>query len=365
MALFIIPVILVLFLGHAVAYQAFVLIFPVIASQHLTTIRIVFVILMLSFLLSSVISHYYDSVFSRIFYTISAIWMGFLFYIFLAAVLYGIIFLIMHFISPAISILWVGKILILLAILVGSWGIYHAQDTKITRLTVSLPNLPEEWKGRKAVFLADTHLGQINGEKFAEKIVGKIKELNPDIIFDGGDLYDGVKGDASQLIKPFSSLKPPYGYYFVTGNHEEYGDSASYNKAITEAGIHILNNETVLVGGVRIIGVDYEATRNPENFSKILKGLNIDSKMPSILIKHIPLDLPVAEAAGINLQLSGHTHRAQMFPLNLITDAVYKGYDYGLKKIGAMQVLVTDGVGTWGPPMRVGTNSEIVLITFE
>ncbi len=83
-----------------------------------------------------------------------------------------------------------------------------------------------------------------------------------------------------------------------------------------------------------------------------------------ILLKHTPFDLDVSERAGIDFQISGHTHQAQIFPLNYITRSVYKGYDYGFKKFGSMQVYVSSGTGTWGPPLRIGTVSEIVVINF-
>jgi predicted MPP superfamily phosphohydrolase len=86
--------------------------------------------------------------------------------------------------------------------------------------------------------------------------------------------------------------------------------------------------------------------------------------MPSILLKHQPDLLGVAESNGVSLQLSGHTHKAQMFPLSLITKWIYHGFDYGLHRFGNMQIYTSSGVGTWGPPLRVGTKAEIVRITF-
>ena len=95
-----------------------------------------------------------------------------------------------------------------------------------------------------------------------------------------------------------------------------------------------------------------------------MENLNIDKNQPSILLKHQPLQLDIAEQAGISMQISGHTHKAQVFPLNISTHFIFKGYDYGLKFLHKMLVYTSSGVGTWGPPLRVGSDSEIVVFTF-
>lgn len=358
-------VILLFAIVNIIAYKTFVTIFPVFASQHLFLIRIIFFALMFSFILASFMSRYSDSLFSKTFYLISASWFGFLSYLLLVAVLYSIILIIFHFISPNFSVLWIGKILFCLSIILGVYGLYNAQKIIVTKVNISIPNLPESWKGRKAVFVSDIHFGPIYSEGTAREISKKIAELNPDIIFNGGDVYDGVDGDAETPALLLADYKPYLGHYFVTGNHEEYGNKLGYLDAMKKAGIKILNNESVVVEGVNIVGVDFSTTSNKEDFKNILDSISLDLKNPSILLKHVPFDLDIADKSGIDLQLSGHTHRGQAFPLNFISDHVYEGYDYGLKNFNKMQVLVTDGVGTWGPPMRVGTHSEIVLITFE
>ncbi|MCF7834070.1 MAG: metallophosphoesterase [Candidatus Pacebacteria bacterium] len=321
----------------------------------------------LFFPIASFLVKNYDNWFTNIFYTLSAVWAGLMFYFFIASVFYGLFLFGASLISLNISVQLIGKILFALAILISAYGFYNAHVIKVTEREVVLPNLPESWEGRRAVFVSDIHLGQIHGNKFAEKTAKKILELNPDIIFDSGDLYDGVKGEAFSLIEPLTQLKPPLGYYAVSGNHESYGAFQEYKEAVKKAGIKMLDNEVVEVDGVYIAGADYETTQKTDNFRKILKDLfqNVQKEKPFILIKHVPLNLSEAESQGVDLQLSGHTHRAQVFPLTLISNYVYKGYDYGLKYFKSMQLLVTDGVGTWGPPMRIGTHSEIVVIIFK
>jgi uncharacterized protein len=105
-------------------------------------------------------------------------------------------------------------------------------------------------------------------------------------------------------------------------------------------------------------------TRSKPNYEKILKNLKIDKSSPSILLKHSPDSLDVAEKNGISLQLSGHSHHGQIFPFSLVTSLFYKGYDYGLHHLKNLTIYTSSGVGTWGPPSRVGTKAEIVLLKF-
>jgi uncharacterized protein len=161
------------------------------------------------------------------------------------------------------------------------------------------------------------------------------------------------------------SLNAPSGTYYVTGNHEFYlPDLATALAVIRSTGVHILDDEQVTIGGINFVGVDYRSVNKPESFKKVLEKIGIDHLRPNILIKHEPKDLDVAEAAGISLGFFGHTHQGQIFPLSLFTRQIYKGFDYGLKPHGKMQVYTSSGVGTWGPPLRLGTKSEIVVVEF-
>lgn len=207
-------------------------------------------------------------------------------------------------------------------------------------------------------------MGQFYGAWFSRKLVEKIKALSPTLVCVGGDLYDGAMVDKELVIEPFKKLVPPLGLYFITGNHEEFEDTQKYISVIKEVGMRVLNNEKVDIDGLQLVGVDYKDTVKKKAYTKIMESLALDRQKPSILLKHTPRDMEVAERAGISLQISGHTHKAQMYPLSYITRALYKGFDYGLKKFGTMSVYTSSGVGSWGPPMRVGSRAEIVEIHF-
>jgi predicted MPP superfamily phosphohydrolase len=165
-------------------------------------------------------------------------------------------------------------------------------------------------------------------------------------------------------VEPFSKISVPYGIYFITGNHEEFYDNSPYLQAVRRAGIRVLYNEKIDLDGLQILGVDYRDSKREEDFRTILQKIGIDRHKPSILLKHAPLHLHVAKEQGISLQLSGHTHQGQVFLFRFITSKVYQGYDYGLKWFGDLIVYTSSGAGTWGPPMRLDTKPEIVVITF-
>jgi predicted MPP superfamily phosphohydrolase len=166
-------------------------------------------------------------------------------------------------------------------------------------------------------------------------------------------------------VAPFKNMKAPQGVFFITGNHEEFGDSTAFINAVKSVGIRTLVDEKTEVDGVEIIGVDYHNASDKKQFAHILSKLAIDKAKPSILLKHEPKDIDVARDAGISLQISGHTHRGQLWPFEYMAKLVYKGFSYGLKSLGTTQVYVSSGVGTWGPPMRVGTDGEIVVFTLK
>jgi uncharacterized protein len=167
------------------------------------------------------------------------------------------------------------------------------------------------------------------------------------------------------VAAPLLELKPPLGMYFVGGNHEEFGGAAEFEAVLRGAGIRVLHNECADVEGVRIVGVAYGPSTYPLQMRTFLEGLSLKGGPASILLNHVPSGLPLAEHAGVSLQLSGHTHGGgQMFPFNILTRRAFGKFTYGLQRFGEMQVYTSSGAGTWGPPMRVGTHSEIVLLTF-
>lgn len=354
---------LVLSLIHFIIYKLIVTIFSFSVIWQIFT-GVILTILGISFIIASILIFYFNNSFTNFLYTISASWLGFAVYLFLFSCLFFLIFFILQVFNLNISSQYFGILCFLLAITFGVYGIIHARQIIVKDINVTIPNFPVDWQEKKAVWISDLHLGAIYDKNFAQNIVTKINEINPDIVFIGGDLYDGTKTDEADIIKPFTELHPALGTYFIMGNHEEFRNNKIYLDAIKNIGIHVLDNEMTTIDGVQLIGVDDKDSINIAEFNIILSSLNIDKGKPTILLKHQPSQLAEAAKAGISFQISGHTHQAQMFPLNIFTSLIYKGYDYGFRKVDKMDVYTSSGIGTWGPPMRVGSDAEIVVFSF-
>jgi predicted MPP superfamily phosphohydrolase len=362
--LFISIISFILALLHFAVYKMIVSIFVLSSAGHLV-IAIILTMLGLSFILASILTFNYNNLLVRIYYTLSAVWLGLIVYLFLASCVYALFLETIQIFNINISTESFGILCLIFVIIVGTYGLIHARLILVKNIQVVLPNLPTFWQGKKAVCISDLHLGAIHGQKFVRNIVSKINKINPDMVFIGGDLYDGVKVNESEIIKPLADLHPTLGTYFITGNHEEFRDDRKYLESIKNIGIQVLNNEIVTIDGLQLIGVDDRDSINAIKFKTILSNLNIDKNKPAILLKHQPSQLNIAENVGVSLQISGHTHRAQIFPLNIFTHLIFKGYDYGLRRWNKMIVYTSSGVGTWGPPMRIGSDSEIMVFEFK
>lgn len=361
-AIFLVVFVAFLFVANLVVFEALASIFFLTTSTSLWVLGVSLGMLSVSFLLTTLFGMQFYNTGTRVAYTLSSIWIGFFTYLFLAMVLYGALV-----VSPFPWAREGGIVMVFLALLLSVYGVLHARKIVTRQIEVVLPNLPEAWRGRSAIWISDVHLGQIYGAASARRIVDEVNRLPHDVIFIGGDLYDGTGApDLAELTAPLQYFSGHLGIYFVTGNHEEFGaGGGAFLAAVRAAHIRPLIDEMVEIDGLQIIGVDYQQSAQKEHFRATLARLAIDPHKPSLLLKHEPKDIDVAEAAGISFQLSGHTHRGQMWPFGSIADLIYKGFAYGLKRSGAMQVYTSSGVGTWGPPMRVGTDCEIVRITFR
>lgn len=362
--IFISLVLIILALGHWILYRTLLFFLAVTNPSWQLTLKIGLGVLAISFLAALLLVARYQNVLVQKFYHFSAIWLGVFFYLFAAAIVCWLIYWLSGS-NPGFPMKIISSVFFSAALLVGAYGVVNARTIQITRLNIELPNLPANWKGKTIAYISDLHLGAIYDKTYAEKVVEQLNQLQPEAVFIGGDYYDGIGSDPITLASPLERLHPPQGIYFVTGNHENFGNVNVFLDALKKSGVRILNDEKVDLGGIQLVGTAYRAFGEDKNFAGLLASLKIDPNRPSILLKHVPADIPSAAAAGISLQLSGHTHVGQMYPFSYITHAVYNGFDYGLKQEGNTQVYTSSGLGTWGPPLRVGTLSEMVLITFK
>src|ERR1700723_1924404 len=321
--------------------------------------------LSVSFVAASLLAYRYTNAPLRAFYRAAAVWMGMLTFLFFAAVFSWIIFGVARLLGQNVIFHRIVEFLFAAAAVAGLFGVINASWTRITGTTVRLANLPGAWRGRTAALISDVHLGHVRNGNFLRRMVVKILREAPDAIFIAGDLYDGTAIDARRAAEPLNRLTAPHGVYFVAGNHEQFGDDSKYLGAIADAGVRVLTNEKVEVDGLQIIGVPYRNAAQQGNFASVLRGVCLDRDRASILLTHAPDHPEIAEAAGVSLQLSGHTHLGQFFPWSWMARRIYRQFVYGLSRIGKMQVFTSSGAGTWGPPLRLGSNPEIVVLEFE
>jgi predicted MPP superfamily phosphohydrolase len=321
-------------------------------------------VLSVSFVVASVLAYRYTNPAVRALYRASAVWLGVLSFLFVAAVSSWVVYALAHLAGLNLNFHRTAEILFAIAFAAGIYGLLNAGYTRVTRTTIRLANLPEAWRGRKAALISDVHLGHVRNGNFLRRMVNKILREAPDAIFIAGDLFDGTAIDAARAAQPLSKLSAPQGVYFVAGNHEQFRDDSNYLSAISAAGVRVLTNEKVEADGLQIVGVPYNNAHG-SRFASILKSLRLDRSRPSILLCHAPDHPQIAEAAGISLQLSGHTHLGQFIPWSWFARRMYRQFVYGLSRIGQMQVFTSSGAGTWGPPLRLGSNPEIVVLEFE
>lgn len=355
----------VLFLTHYFLYKTWTFSSTGADSHGALWIQLTLGILSVSFVAASLLAFRYTNSVLRAFYRAAAVWLGLLTFLFLAAIFTWIIFGVTRLTGLNIDFHRTAEVLFAVATAIGLYGVFNASCTRITRATVRLANLPEAWRGRKAALISDVHLGHVRNGSFLRRMVAKILREEPDAIFIAGDLYDGTAIDAGRAAEPLNKLTAPQGVYFVAGNHEQFGDDSKYLRAVSAAGVRVLSNEKVEVDGLQIIGVPYSNATQDAHLASVLNGVRLDRDRASILLTHAPDRPEIAEAAGVSLQLSGHTHVGQFIPWSWFARRMYRQFVYGLSRIGKMQVFTSSGAGTWGPPLRLGSNPEIVMLEFE
>jgi uncharacterized protein len=219
------------------------------------------------------------------------------------------------------------------------------------------------------VTASDLHLGVINAQARTQLFVDKINAQKPDIVLLAGDVVDGALAPVARrdLGKILAKIKSKYGVYAVTGNHEYIGTVDASCAYLEQYGIKMLRDSVVEVQGIYIAGrEDLSYNRASGRQRKTLPELlaTVNKSKPVILMDHQPFKLEQAEEAGVDFQLSGHTHHGQFWPINLITNRVYE-VSWGYKKKSNTHVYVSCGAGTWGPPVRIGSTPEIMKFTMR
>jgi predicted MPP superfamily phosphohydrolase len=356
----------VLFLAHFFFYFTVIRFFNITGKGYKRTIGGLLIFLSVSFILANFASHWHDDVFTRAFYFFGGFWLGLFLNLLMAAIAAWLIILIAWPMGLKPGRALIGGLFFVLAFAYSIYGVWNAFNPQVRNIQVTIRGLPEKWKGKTIVQLSDVHLGRIYRADFLAKIVARVNALHPDMVAITGDLFDGMDGELSDLTGPLSNLHAPYGVYFITGNHETYLGVDKALAVMKNTGVTVLNDEVRDLDGLQLAGISYPKRGVAKVPGRILKSLAgyVPGK-PTVLLYHAPVGINEARDAGVSLQLSGHTHKGQLFPFNFITGYLYKGYDYGLHSLGDYTIYTTDGTGTWGPPMRTGNTPEIAAIKLD
>jgi len=264
----------------------------------------------------------------------------------------------------------------LVALLVGlggtAYGVVHAVGGPVVvRIEVPLPGLPARLDGLRLVQLSDLHVGGGLGGARLARIVAQVQARQPDLIAITGDLVDGAPEQLLPELEPLRRLQAPLGVYFVTGNHEYYSGVERWIPEFERLGLRVLRNEAVALPpdapGFTLFGIDDSharslATGHGADLHGALAGAT--PGLPQVLLTHQPAAALQAAQHGVGLVLAGHTHGGQLWPFTLFV-RLQQPFLAGLYTLGDTRLWVSQGTGWWGPPLRLGTDSELTEIVLR
>ncbi|MFJ6724353.1 metallophosphoesterase [Streptomyces sp. NPDC091281] len=242
----------------------------------------------------------------------------------------------------------------------GTYGVLNGPTVK--RVTVPLAKLPRAAHGYRIAVVSDIHLSPVLGRGFAQKVVDTINGTQPDLIAVVGDLVDGSVKDLGPAAAPLAGLEARDGAYFVTGNHEYFSGAEQWVEEVRRLGLLPLENARTELPWFDVAGVNDIAGEDDGQGPDFAKALgDRDTARACVLLAHQPVQIHDAVEHGVDLQLSGHTHGGQLWPGNFIAAGANPTVA-GLERYGDTQLYVSRGAGAWGPPTRVGAESDITVI---
>ena len=338
-----------------------------------------FLLLSISFIAGRMLERVTLSWFSSTLVLLGSFWLAAMVYFLLFAFAIDIIRL-LNFIVPFFpSFLTVNSertkevtsfVVIIVVTVIVLGGYINARTPIIKTLELSILKNGRTIKSLNIAVASDIHLGTIVCKSKLERIVEHINSLNPDLVLLPGDVVDEDIGPVirNNLGETLRKIRSKYGVFAITGNHEYIGGVEPACRYLAEHGITMLRDASVKIGdGLYVVGREDISIRGfTGKTRKPLSELmaEVDKSYPVILMDHQPFRLAEAEANGVDLQLSGHTHHGQLWPFNFITKKVYE-LSWGYKKKGSTHYYVSCGVGTWGPPIRTGNRPEIINIKLQ
>jgi uncharacterized protein len=249
-------------------------------------------------------------------------------------------------------------------------GAYFANSAPVVRrVPVTLAGLDPSLDGLRIVTFSDGHLSATYGGRRFERLVELVNEQRPDVVAIVGDLVDGDVSELREEAAPLADLVSDQGVFFVTGNHEYFVDTDAWLRHLPTLGVDVLRNERVAIrrgsASFDLAGIDDRTAASsglPGHGADLDAALDgRDDETPVVLLAHQPFMVEQARAAGVDLQLSGHTHGGQLWPFDYAISLDQPSIE-GLSRYGDTQLYVTSGAGYWGPPMRVGARPEVTVV---
>ena len=335
---------------------------------------IVFLFCSLSFFVVLAFGEKMPSAFSAIFENIGGFWMIALMYFLLAALFIDLIRLTDHIFGiypdfikanyPLVKLISLCSVLLVLLVL-SVVGYIRFSNPQVVTLNLDIPKNVSHTDNLSIVAATDVHLGDMIRKGRLVEYVKLINDQKPDIILLGGDLFDRNMHTVEEqhMDTVLQKLKAKYGVYAVVGNHEYFGNVTRAVNYMTKSGIKVLRDDAVTIDNKFVlIGRDDYTNRHRKPLKTIIS--DSDMSLPMILLDHQPFNLAEAVENKMDVQISGHTHNGQIYPFSLIVSKMYQ-LAYGYRKMGNTHFYVSSGLGLWGAPIRLGTQSEIVHMNLK
>ena len=244
------------------------------------------------------------------------------------------------------------------------YGYYNYRHPKIEYIDITLDK-PLSGNEVRIAAISDVHLGNGTDKVALKRYIKLINSQKPDLILICGDLIDNsiVPVKQQRMEEELRKLQAPMGIYMAAGNHEYISRIEQCEEFLQKTPITLLRDSiAILPCGIQIVGRDDRHNHRRKSLEKLLD--RVDNTKPIIVLDHQPYNLAEVDATGVDIQLSGHTHHGQVWPLSLLTDYIYE-QSHGYRKWSNTYIYVSSGLSLWGPPFRIGTNSEMAIITIK
>jgi predicted MPP superfamily phosphohydrolase len=359
-----------------VNYYIYRRVVPIVPDNLKLIFSIIFIAVVISYIAGRFLENYWVWYVSDLLVWVGSFWIAIMFYTFFCLIIIDLFRLVNHLIPFFPSVITENPdkarkisalIVSVFVLIMVAGGFITTRLIVVKKYNIDINKNAGQLKSLNIVMASDLHLGTINGKNFAYRVVDIINKQKPDIVLLAGDIIDeDIKPVLRDNVgEALLELKAKYGVYAVTGNHEYIGGVNDAVEYLERHNIQIIRDYYVKIdNSFYVVGREDLARKRFAGYSR--KPLNeiidgIDKSLPIILMDHQPFQLNEARVNGIDLQLSGHTHNGQLWPMNYIVEKIYE-LPWGYKLIGNTHYYVSCGVGGWGPPVRIGSRPEIINI---